>query len=95
MIKRQQVLLEEIDKVKEENEELESALAEKQREFGEAQEVNAILSMRINYMITNKFLTDVNKVLDEVEYRHINDAFDAIIDEANNNLTNRYSDFDY
>lgn len=42
------------------------ALEEKQREFGEAQEMNAILSMRINYMITKKFISDVEKVLDEV-----------------------------
>lgn len=71
------------------------ALEEKQREFGEAQEMNAILSMRINYMITKKFISDVEKVLDEVEYRHLNDAFDAIIDEANANVSNRFSEFDY
>lgn len=45
-------------------------------------------------MITKKFLTDVSKVLDDVEYRHINEAFDAIIDEANANLGGHYSDFD-
>ena len=34
-------------------------------------------------MITKKFLNDVNRVLEEVEYRHLNDSFDALVDAAN------------
>jgi len=48
--------------------------------YQESHEENAILSMRINYMITKKFLTDVQAVLDQIEDRNINNAFDAIID---------------
>ena len=52
--------------MREERDELERALNERDRDYGEAQEMNTILSMRINYMITKKFLSDVNKVLDDV-----------------------------
>ena len=45
-------------------------------------------------MITKKFLTDVSKVLDEVEYRNLNESFDAIIDAANSNIDENYGDFD-
>lgn len=38
---------------------------------------------------------DVQRVLEQVEDRHINEAFDAIIDEANNNLDRRLDEFDY
>jgi hypothetical protein len=34
-------------------------------------------------MITQKFIDMTNKVLNEVEYRHINEAFDCLIDTAN------------
>lgn len=54
--------------------------------YNESHEENAILSMRINYMITKKFLNDVQNVLQQVEDRNINDAFDAIIAEANANV---------
>lgn len=49
-------------------------------------ELNTILSLRINYMITQKFLNIVDKVFEMVEYRLMNDAYDALIDEANDNF---------
>jgi hypothetical protein len=36
-------------------------------------------------MITQKFVTILEKVYDAVEFRNVNDAFDFIIEEANNN----------
>jgi hypothetical protein len=36
-------------------------------------------------MITQKFLIMMEKVWESVEYRHLNDAFDALIDAANEN----------
>lgn len=36
-------------------------------------------------MITQKFLNMIEKVYESIEYRHLNDAFDALIDEANEN----------
>jgi hypothetical protein len=94
LIKRNSSLLEERRTIKEECERLNSMLNEREQQFEEEKEVNAILSMRINYMITKKFLGDVTKVLDEVEDRHLNDAFDAIIDAANANLDVNFGDFE-
>ena len=82
-------------KFKDECEKMEMELSEKQIMYEEEKEMNAILSMRINYMITKKFLGDVTKVLDEVEYRQLNEGFDGIIDAANANLdAGHFSDFD-
>lgn len=36
-------------------------------------------------MITQKFLIMMEKVWESVEYKHLNDAFDALIDAANEN----------
>lgn len=44
-----------------------------------------LLSLRINYMITQKFVTILEKIYDAVEFRNVNDAFDFIINEANEN----------
>ena len=87
-------MLEEKKKYKEECERLGSNLYDQKNQFEEEREMNAILSMRINYMITKKFLVDVNKVLDEVEDRQLNEAFDAIIDAANANLDSQLEHFD-
>lgn len=94
LIHRNSVLLEEKIRLKEECEELGANLSEKDHLYEEEKELNAILSMRINYMITKKFLNDVTKVLDEVEDKQLNDAFDAIIDAANANLDAPLYDFD-
>lgn len=34
-------------------------------------------------MITQKFINMIEKVFESVEYRHLNDSFDALIDQAN------------
>lgn len=36
-------------------------------------------------MITQKFINMIEKVWESIEYRHMNDAFDGLIDEANKN----------
>ena len=41
-------------------------------------------------MITKKFLNDVTHVMDEVQYRHMNDAFDALVDAANADYAREY-----
>ena len=64
LIFRNSILLEEKLKFKDECEKMEMELSEKQTLYEEEKEMNAILSMRINYMITKKFLGDVTKVLD-------------------------------
>ena len=43
----------------------------------------AILSLRINYIITQKFIDLTNKVLGEIEFRLLNEAYDCLIDKAN------------
>jgi len=43
------------------------------------------LTLRINYIITQKFVNMIEKVWESIEYRHLNDAFDGLIDEANRN----------
>ena len=37
-------------------------------------------------MITQKFVTLIEKVYEAIEFRHVNDAFDCIIEEANANF---------
>ena len=39
-----------------------------------------MLSLRINYMITQKFVSLIEKVYEGIEFRHVNDAFDYIIE---------------
>ena len=58
-------------------------LETRDRQLKEANETITILSLRINYMITLKFINMIEKVFESVEYRHYNDSFDAIIDKAN------------
>lgn len=61
-------------------------LENKDNKLREANETVTILSLRINYMITQKFLNMIEKVWDNIQYRHYNDAFDALIEEANENF---------
>lgn len=49
----------------------------------QANETVTILSLRINYMITHKFVSILEKIFEEVTYRNMNDALDAMIAEAN------------
>lgn len=37
-------------------------------------------------MITQKFVTLIEKVYEGIEFMHVNDAFDCIIEEANLNF---------
>lgn len=90
LIQRNSVLLEEKKKIKTEFEKVNAELSEKKTDFEEEKELNAILSMRINYMITKKFLVDVSRVMEEVEYRHLNDSFDALVDAANASYAREY-----
>lgn len=78
--------MEEIRSYKEENESLAYEVENKDRSLRESNETVTILSLRINYMITQKFLNMIEKVYESIEYRHLNDAFDALIDEANENF---------
>jgi len=68
---------------KEEIENLVTQLDTKDRSLVQANETVTILSLRINYMITHKFVNILEKVFDEVNYRHMNDSLDAMIAEAN------------
>lgn len=79
-------MMEEIRSYKEENESLAYEVENKDRSLRESNETVTILSLRINYMITQKFLNMIEKVYESIEYRHLNDAFDALIDEANENF---------
>lgn len=85
LINRQNALMEEIRSYKEENEGLNHDLEEKEKVLKESKETISLLSLRINYMITQKFLIMMEKVWESVEYKHLNDAFDALIDAANEN----------
>jgi len=55
----------------------------KDKSLVQANETVTILSLRINYMITHKFVSILEKVFDEVNFRHMNDALDGMIAEAN------------
>ena len=86
LLNRLNVMMEEIRTYKEENESLAYEVENKDRSLRESNETVTILSLRINYMITQKFLNMIEKVYESIEYRHLNDAFDVLIDEANENL---------
>lgn len=85
LINRQNALMDEIRTYREDNEALTHTIEEKDRILKESNETVSILSLRINYMITQKFLIMMEKVWESVEYKHLNDAFDALIDAANEN----------
>ena len=77
--------MDEIRTYREDNESLTHTIEEKDKILKESNETVSILSLRINYMITQKFLIMMEKVWESVEYKHLNDAFDALIDAANEN----------
>jgi hypothetical protein len=77
--------MEEIKAYREENETLSHEIETKEKILKESNETVSILSLRINYMITQKFLIMMEKVWESVEYKHLNDAFDSLIDAANEN----------
>ena len=77
--------MDEIRTYKEENETVSKEYENKEKELKDAKETISLLSLRINYMITQKFLIMMEKVWESVEYKHLNDAFDALIDAANEN----------
>ena len=62
LVQRQNALMEEIRTYKEENEHLINELDEKDRVLKESNDTVSILSLRINYMITQKFLVMSEKV---------------------------------
>jgi len=68
---------------KEEIDTLISQLDIKDKTLVQANETVTILSLRINYMITHKFVNALEKIFDDITIRHMNDAFDAMIEEAN------------
>ena len=86
LLERQNILMEELRAYKNETETLNHELDDKEKNLRDAMELNTILSLRINYMITQKFLNLIDKVFESVEYRQMNDAYDALIDEANENF---------
>ena len=57
----------------------------KEKRLRESNEAVSLLSLRINYMIAQKFFGHIEKVYDAVEFRNVNDAFDEIVEEANIN----------
>jgi hypothetical protein len=77
--------MDEIRTYKDETEVLQSELDNKDRNLKEANEIVTTLTLRINYIITQKFVNMIEKVWESIEYRHLNDAFDGLIDEANRN----------
>ena len=85
LINRQNILMEEIRTYKDETETLQVELDGKDRNLKEANEIVTTLTLRINYIITQKFVNMIEKVWESIEYRHLNDAFDGLIDEANRN----------
>ena len=42
--------------------------------------------MKIKFMLAQKFLVMVESVMDNIEYRHLDAAFDGIVAQANENL---------
>ena len=83
LLNRQKALMEEIKNYKEENDALVYEIENKDKSLRDANETVTILSLRINYMITQKFVSMIERVYESVETRNLNDGFDAMIDEAN------------
>jgi hypothetical protein len=71
--------MEEIDTMKEENEQLTTEVAMREKDLNEANETVALLSLRINSMITDKFVGIIVRVEIAVGFRNLNDGFDEII----------------
>ena len=62
LINRQNALMEEIRTYKDENEGLSHDIYEKDKVIKESKETISLLSLRINFMITQKFLIMMEKV---------------------------------
>ena len=62
LINRQNALMDEIRTYKDENENLSHDLEDKERVLKESKETISLLSLRINYMIAQKFLIMMEKV---------------------------------
>ena len=62
LINRQNALMEEIRTYKDENENMSHELEDKEKVLKESKETISLLSLRINYMITQKFLIMMEKV---------------------------------
>ena len=45
-------------------------------------------------MITNNFLNHVDNVLQEAEYRHLDEGFEAVVDAANENYQEGDNNFE-
>jgi hypothetical protein len=94
LINRQNILMEEIRTYKDETETLQVELDSKERNLKEANEIVTTLTLRINYIITQKFVNMIEKVWESIEYRHLNDAFDGFIDEANRNYEKEEEEYE-
>lgn len=66
LLNRQNALMDEIRTYKEENEVLTYDIENKDKNLREANETVTILSLRINYMITQKFINMIEKVFESV-----------------------------
>lgn len=53
-----------------------------------------VLSLRNNYIITQKFVTSVERVLFNASERNMDEGFDAIMEEANRNYERVMKDED-
>lgn len=71
--------MEEVKEYKKENEQLVQEIEEKEGLLVEANQAVAVLSLRINFMITSQFIGIVEKVIDNVNWRHLNQGFDGVI----------------
>lgn len=80
LLNRQKALMEEIKHYKDENDALAYEVENKDKSLRDANETVTILSLRINYMITQKFVIMIERVYESAENRHLNDAFDAMIE---------------
>ena len=90
LLNRSNQLLHETDGLRADINLLHNELEERDRSLHQANETASVLSLRINYMISHKFVNIVEKVVDEVNFRHMNDALDGIIAKANEESFEEY-----
>lgn len=83
LLNRNNHLLHEADSLRADINILNNELEERDKTLSQANETVTVLTLRINYMITHKFVDILEKVFDEVNYRHLNDALDGMIARAN------------
>jgi len=75
--------MEEIRDYKKENDTLLQELDIKESHLSEANKTVTLLSLRINFMITQKFVLLVEKVIESNQWKGLNQGFDGIIERAN------------